>query len=94
MKLHLSDKVVNGDLLRFYTPNGFVPIDPNDYDYTFKEDKNINSTHYNRTTIIRIKRAQKIILGSFFLITSTFTIRDDKPCFYFLIYLPFAQYIF
>ena len=41
MKLHLSDKVVNGDLLRFYTPDGFVPIDPNDYDYTFKEeDKN------------------------------------------------------
>ena len=38
MKLHLSDKVVNGDLLRFYTPDGFVPIDPNDYDYTFKED--------------------------------------------------------
>ena len=40
MKLRLSDKVVNGDLLRFYKPDGFVPINPNDYDYTFKEDEN------------------------------------------------------
>lgn len=40
MKLHLSDKVVNGDLLRFYKPDGFVPVDPNDYDYTYKEDEN------------------------------------------------------
>lgn len=38
MKLKLSDKVVNGDLLRFYKPNGFVKIDPNDYDYSFKKD--------------------------------------------------------
>ena len=39
MKLNLSDKVVNGDLLRFYKPDGFVPINPNDYDYTYKEDE-------------------------------------------------------
>ena len=32
--LSLSDKVVNGDLLRFYTPKNFKPIDPNDYFYT------------------------------------------------------------
>jgi lipoteichoic acid synthase len=38
MKLNLSDKVVNGDLLRFYKPNDFVPIDPTDYDYTYRED--------------------------------------------------------
>ncbi|RFU63831.1 LTA synthase family protein [Peribacillus glennii] len=31
--LRLSDEVVNGDLLRFYTPNGFTPINPNDFDY-------------------------------------------------------------
>jgi lipoteichoic acid synthase len=29
---------VNGDLLRFYTPNGFKPIDPADYDYTYDEE--------------------------------------------------------
>ncbi|MGI2329085.1 LTA synthase family protein [Planococcus sp. YIM B11945] len=32
-KLQLSDKVVNGDLLRFFTPEGFTPIDPSDYNY-------------------------------------------------------------
>lgn len=36
--LNLSDQVVNGDLLRFYTPNGFKPIDPTDYDYTYDEE--------------------------------------------------------
>ncbi|AXN38667.1 glycerol phosphate lipoteichoic acid synthase [Peribacillus butanolivorans] len=36
--LNLSDQVVNGDLLRFYTPNGFKPIDPKDYDYTYNEE--------------------------------------------------------
>lgn len=32
-ELQLSDKVVDGDLLRFYTPPGFEPIDPTDYNY-------------------------------------------------------------
>ncbi|MDR6123975.1 lipoteichoic acid synthase [Bacillus sp. SLBN-46] len=32
-KLALSDKVVNGDLLRFYTPDHFTPIDRSKYDY-------------------------------------------------------------
>ncbi|CAH0344706.1 LTA synthase family protein [Bacillus sp. CECT 9360] len=36
--LGLSDEVVNGDLLRFYTPNGYKPIDPADYDYTHSDD--------------------------------------------------------
>ncbi|OIK09767.1 LTA synthase family protein [Bacillus sp. MUM 13] len=35
--LRLSDEVVNGDLLRFYTPKGFKPIDPNKYDYNHDE---------------------------------------------------------
>ncbi|KGR79160.1 LTA synthase family protein [Ureibacillus manganicus] len=37
-KLQLSDKVVNGDLLRFYTPTGFTPVDPSQYNY----NKNAN----------------------------------------------------
>lgn len=32
-KLELSDRVVNGDLLRFYTPSSFTPVDPSDFDY-------------------------------------------------------------
>ncbi|MFT4416597.1 LTA synthase family protein [Fredinandcohnia humi] len=32
-KLATSDKVVNGDLLRFYTPAGFEPVDRSQYKY-------------------------------------------------------------
>ncbi|MBP2243252.1 lipoteichoic acid synthase [Cytobacillus eiseniae] len=32
-KLNLSDKVVNGDLLRFYTPEDFSPVDRSKYNY-------------------------------------------------------------
>ena len=32
-KLALSDKLVNGDLLRFYTPENYTPIDRTKYDY-------------------------------------------------------------
>ena len=37
-KLSLSDKVVNGDLLRFHTPEGFVPVDREQFDYTVPKD--------------------------------------------------------
>jgi lipoteichoic acid synthase len=33
-KLNMSDKVVNDDLLRFYTPPGFKPVNRENYDYT------------------------------------------------------------
>jgi lipoteichoic acid synthase len=33
-QLELSDRVVNGDLLRFYTPENFTPVDRADYKYT------------------------------------------------------------
>ncbi|MGV3464559.1 MAG: LTA synthase family protein [Heyndrickxia sp.] len=36
-KLQLSDKVVYGDLLRFYTPEGFTPVDRSKYNYNHKE---------------------------------------------------------
>lgn len=32
-KLQFSDRVVNGDLLRFYTPEKFVPVDRSQYNY-------------------------------------------------------------
>ncbi|MFJ7973461.1 LTA synthase family protein [Psychrobacillus sp. NPDC096389] len=32
-KLQISDRVVNGDLLRFYTPTGFTKVDPSQYNY-------------------------------------------------------------
>jgi lipoteichoic acid synthase len=41
-KLAYSDRVVNGDLLRFYTPQGFTPVDRTKYDYTKSEDVKSN----------------------------------------------------
>ncbi|GAB5056939.1 LTA synthase family protein [Companilactobacillus alimentarius] len=32
-KLKLSDTINNKNLLRFYTPSGFTPVNPKDYDY-------------------------------------------------------------
>ncbi|GGJ78882.1 lipoteichoic acid synthase [Anoxybacillus voinovskiensis] len=37
-KLSLSDKVVYEDLLRFYTPKGFKPVDRSKYDYNHHEE--------------------------------------------------------
>ncbi|MEK3887868.1 LTA synthase family protein [Bacillus sp. FSL K6-3431] len=37
-KLSLSDRVVTGDLLRFYTPEGFVPVDRSQYNYKKSQD--------------------------------------------------------
>ncbi|WP_050179602.1 LTA synthase family protein [Domibacillus robiginosus] len=39
-QLRLSDKVLYGDLLRFYQPEGFDPIDPSTLDYTQQERYN------------------------------------------------------
>lgn len=33
-RLATSDAVVNGDLLRFYLPENFTPIDRTKYDYS------------------------------------------------------------
>lgn len=46
-ELNLSDKVVNGDLLRFYTPKGFKKVDKSDFTY------NLNKS------LKRLKAAQK-----------------------------------
>ncbi|MGE7022107.1 LTA synthase family protein [Solibacillus cecembensis] len=39
-KMGLSDRVVNGDLLRFYTPTGYTPVDPSQYNY---KNENVKS---------------------------------------------------
>jgi len=47
-KLALSDKVVIGDLLRFYTPETFIPIDRSKYDYKNTQDeKSMNDESEN-----------------------------------------------
>jgi lipoteichoic acid synthase len=41
-KLMLSDKVVNGDLLRFYKPGNFTPIDRTQYNYNLSPDGKVS----------------------------------------------------
>lgn len=40
-KLAYSDMIVNGDLLRFYTPNNFTPVDRSIYDYSVIKNKKL-----------------------------------------------------
>ncbi|MGY5190338.1 UNVERIFIED_CONTAM: glycerol phosphate lipoteichoic acid synthase, partial [Bacillus amyloliquefaciens DSM 7 = ATCC 23350] len=42
-ELEMSDKIINGDLLRFYEPKGFTKLNPSDYDYT-KHDEDSSET--------------------------------------------------
>jgi lipoteichoic acid synthase len=43
----MSDRIVNQDLLRFYTPEGFKPVDPSDYDYTNRTDSEVEGQKNN-----------------------------------------------
>ena len=43
-KLSLSDRVVNRDLLRFYTPKNFAPVDRSQYNYNNVENEGIIDT--------------------------------------------------
>src|SRR5699024_2551140 len=38
-QLDISDKINNGDLLRFHSGSGLTPIDPNDFDYKNQMEK-------------------------------------------------------
>lgn len=51
--LALSDMVVNGDLLRFYTPDHFTPVDRSDYNYIrlYNEDTNGIGEENNTPTL-------------------------------------------
>ncbi len=63
-ELALSDRVITGDLLRFYTPKGFNVVDKEKYSYTFKsgikqleeaakevKNKTLLQEHNNQSTV-------------------------------------------
>ncbi len=37
-KLSLNDKILYGDLLRFYDPEDWTPVNPRDYDYNNRSE--------------------------------------------------------
>lgn len=41
-ELELSDEVLYGDLLRFYQPEGWTPVNPSNYSYNFKLEDVLN----------------------------------------------------
>ncbi|MHC8521104.1 LTA synthase family protein [Rossellomorea sp. H39__3] len=41
-ELSISDSIVNKDLLRFYTPEGYTPIDRDDYNYIYDKEADVN----------------------------------------------------
>ncbi len=59
--LSLSDKLNQENLLRFYTPEGFTPIDPQKYDYHDLDKKNavIEKEKGNQSTSLYSKNGNK-----------------------------------
>ena len=46
-ELQMSDEIVYKDLLRFYKPEGYTPINPNDYEYLGPKGKVTKTTENN-----------------------------------------------
>jgi lipoteichoic acid synthase len=46
-ELQMSDEIVYKDLLRFYKPNGYTPINPNDYEYLGPKGSKTSKTTKN-----------------------------------------------
>ena len=47
--LDMSDKIIYGDLLRFYTPDGFTAVDRSKYNYNIDHDALSNTDEKNTT---------------------------------------------
>ncbi|MFT8670266.1 MAG: LTA synthase family protein [Liquorilactobacillus hordei] len=51
--LSLSDKIVTGDLLRFYTPSGFKKVNKSDYSYKYVDGiKNLKAAQKKGTSLV------------------------------------------
>lgn len=59
--LSLSDEVNNTNLLRFYTPKGFTPVDPKQYDYfnQIQQMQKIRNTLGNKSTSVFSKNGNQ-----------------------------------
>ena len=73
--LKYSDQVVNGDLLRFYTPEGFTPVDRSKYNY--------NNRDKNKTKVKRLRKGKlnnkgAIHMNSAFICKYTIIMRQNQ----------------
>ena len=52
--LSLSDKIVTGDLLRFYTPENFKKVNRADFSYKYRDGmKLLNDSQSKKTSILQ-----------------------------------------
>lgn len=59
-ELSLSDRVIWGDLLRFYTPKGFKKVDRKDFTYQYtKALENLKNAQKQHPTSIEAKNGGK-----------------------------------
>ncbi|GAY74371.1 LTA synthase family protein [Lentilactobacillus kosonis] len=65
-ELSLSDRVIYGDLLRFYTPSGFKKVDKKDFTYQYtKAMKNLADAQKNKPTSIMAENNDKSTLKDY-----------------------------
>lgn len=63
-ELSLSDKVINGDLLRFYNPKGFKKVNRKEYDYTKKKGtKQLKAQDKKKKSSIMYKNNNKSLMN-------------------------------
>jgi lipoteichoic acid synthase len=64
--LSLSDKIITGDLLRFYTPSGFKKVTRSDYNYKYNETmKQLKAAQQKKKTSLQDKNNGKSTVDLF-----------------------------
>lgn len=65
-ELNLSDKVVNGDLLRFYHPKGFTKVNKKDYSYNLNKSlKKLKEAQEKKKTSVESENGGKSTLDEY-----------------------------
>ncbi|WP_225048161.1 LTA synthase family protein [Lacticaseibacillus kribbianus] len=60
--LSLSDRVLNSDLLRFYTPNGFTKVDKSQYSYNKKKaEKKLKEAQSENTSVMSQNKGESLL---------------------------------
>ncbi|WP_424320800.1 LTA synthase family protein [Lacticaseibacillus chiayiensis] len=64
-ELSLSDRVINGDLLRFYTPSGFKKVDRRDFSYKIADAKKKLKAAQKEGTSLKAQNKGKSLAGEY-----------------------------
>ena len=64
-ELSLSDRVINGDLLRFYTPSGFKKVDRSDFSYKLTDTKKKLKAAQKKGTSLKAENKGKSVANEY-----------------------------